>query len=84
VVGIALAVAAIGPLLFAVGKFMTLIPTIIRGFQAMKGAMAALSGPMGLLVLAIAAIVTAWITYKNKTKEATEQQQLFNESIKDS
>ena len=56
-------VAAIGPLLMILGKVMTLLPLIKVGF-------AALTGPIGLAILAIGAMTAAWIAWQHKQGQA--------------
>lgn len=70
---VALVVAAIGPLLIGIGKLlifvgqiMTFWPKIVTAFGAVKGAMLALSGPVGIVIAIITALVAAGVLlYKN-------------------
>jgi hypothetical protein len=55
IVVVAAIAAAIGPLILALGTVMTLLPAIMAGF-------AALTGPIGLTVLAVGALVAVIVT----------------------
>lgn len=60
--------AAAGPLILAFGTFATLIPTLTAGIAAIGGAFTLMTGPVGLIALAIGAIITLiirnWATVK--------------------
>lgn len=60
--------AAAGPLIAIAGTFMTMLPTLIAGVGALKVAFAALTGPIGLTVLGITAIITAVVSNWDKIK----------------
>src|SRR5690606_26811661 len=49
--------AAIGPLLTIFGTFAAMLPTIISGIAAMGTAFTVMTGPVGLVIAGIAAIV---------------------------
>jgi len=69
--------AAIGPALIALGFLSTtIIPALITGFTL-------LTGPIGLVVLAIGALAAGFVEYKNRTEAAKSAQQKFNETIVD-
>lgn len=55
IVIVAAIAAAIGPLILAIGTVISLLPTLAAGF-------AALTGPIGLTVLALAAVATVIVT----------------------
>ncbi|MCT4288190.1 tape measure protein [Elizabethkingia anophelis] len=61
-------VAAIGPVLVALGGFMTLLPAIIEGVGALGVVLTALTGPAGLVVLAIGAIIAVVVNNWGKIK----------------
>lgn len=61
-------VVAAAPLLLIIGKIITLLPTLIAGFAAVKVAIIAMTGPIGLLVAAIAAAVIAIIANWDEIK----------------
>ena len=60
--------AALGPVLVAVGAFMTFIPTIVTGIGAISTVLTALTGPIGLVVLGVGAIVAVFVTQWSKIK----------------
>lgn len=47
-----------GPLMIAIG----MIPMVTKGFVALKLVMTTLTGPIGLIILAVGALVAAWTT----------------------
>jgi hypothetical protein len=61
-------VAAIGPLLLIVGKVITIVSKLIPAVKGLGVVIGALTGPIGLTVIAIAALV-AGIIYLWKTNE---------------
>ena len=60
--------AAAGPLLVAVGGLLAMLPTLLSGLGAVKVAFAALTGPIGLVTLAIVGVVTAVVANWGKIK----------------
>ncbi|WP_407475249.1 tape measure protein [Elizabethkingia anophelis] len=60
--------AAAGPLIAAVGTFMTMLPTLIAGVEGVGAALAALTGPVGLVTIGIIGIVAAVTTNWGKIK----------------
>lgn len=60
--------AAIGPVLVAVGGFMSMLPTITAGIGAISVAFTALTGPIGLVVLGVGAIIAVFVTQWSKIK----------------
>lgn len=51
--------AALGPLLFVIGKMTAILPGIIAGVKALGAAFTFITGPIGLTILAIGAIIAA-------------------------
>ena len=85
IVVVAAVAAAAGPLLLAVGGFMSMLPTLLSGLGAVKVAFAALTGPIGLVTLAIVGVVTAVVANWSKitpylVRTANNFIQLYNES----
>lgn len=87
-------VAAIGPLLLIFGKLSAAISAVIGLFSGTGGlatAMTVLTGPIGVVIAAIAALVAAWITDFGGIREFTaeivgmisETIQLFLDTIKE-
>lgn len=79
VVGIASVAAATGPVLLIAGKLATSISSIISligGSAGLSGALTALTGPIGIVIAAGAALATAWATdfggIRDKTREVLE------------
>ena len=54
--------AALGPVLIVVGQIITAVSTILPLLPALGTAFAALTGPIGLVVAAVALLVTAFVT----------------------
>lgn len=78
-------VAAAGPLLVVIGGIMAALPTIIAGFGAFSVALTALTGPIGLVVLGIGAIIAAVVSNWDKitpylVRTANNFIELYNES----
>jgi len=68
--------AAIGPLLLAVGGLMQLVPVVVAGFAAIKGAFTALTAtlaanPFGAIAVALGAIVSVGIIATSRFTELT-------------
>lgn len=73
VVTIATVVAAIGPVLLILGKLITSVTNIIKVVNLLKPAFAALNAvmaanPVGIIIVAIAGLVTALVTLYNKNE----------------
>lgn len=67
-------VAAIGPLLLIVGKISTLIGTLIpmiSGGAGISAALTLLTGPIGIVIAAVAALAAAWATDFGGIREKT-------------
>ena len=63
---VGLVVAAIGPLLLVVGKVISFIGTIMTLAPALGAAISVLTGPIGLVIAAIAALIAIGVAiYKN-------------------
>jgi prefoldin subunit 5 len=93
-VGIALVVAAIGPLLLVLGYLMTnVIPGLITAWGAVKVAMTAVGGafgrltaimmanPLGALLTVLGLIAGALLLFKNRTREAEEAQWKLGDAV---
>ncbi|MDV3982823.1 hypothetical protein CMT48_17285 [Elizabethkingia anophelis] len=79
-------VAAIGPLLTAVGAFIQFLPTIVAGVEGVGVVLTALTGPIGLVTLGIVGIVAAVTANWGKIKPYVIDTinyfiRLYNESI---
>lgn len=59
---IALVAAAIGPVVFVIGKVITLVGTIMSILPMLGTAMTVLTGPIGLVVAAVAAVIAIGVT----------------------
>lgn len=66
ILGVAAFAAAIGPLIVTVGGFMALLPTLTAGVSGLGVAFTAMTGPIGLVVIGIAAIITAVVANWDK------------------
>lgn len=69
-------VAAIGPLLLIVGKVSTLIGTLIpliSGGAGISAALTLLTGPIGIVIAAVAALAAAWATDFGGIREKTSE-----------
>lgn len=64
--------AALGPVLFVVGKVIAFIPSLIAGFKALGAVLAVLTNPIALVVVAITALV-AWFIHAWNTNEQFRQ-----------
>lgn len=76
IVDIGLAVAAIGPVLLVAGKVVTLVSTInslIAGAGGLSAILTALTGPIGVIIAATAALVLAWTTDFGGIQEKTAE-----------
>lgn len=74
IVTIAGVVAALGPLLLIIGKLSSAIGSIISlvgGAGGLSAVLTALTGPIGIVIAAIAALVTAWVTDFGGIREKT-------------
>ena len=60
--------AALGPVLLAVGAFMSALPTILTGVGAISTALTALTGPIGLVVIGVGAVIAVFVTQWSKIK----------------
>jgi TP901 family phage tail tape measure protein len=61
--------AAAGPVLIVVGKILTIIPTLAKGFAAVKLALLAITGPIGLVIAAVGLLAAgAVLVVKNWDK----------------
>ena len=69
-------VAAIGPLLLIFGKLSTAISAVIGLFSGTGGlaaAMTVLTGPIGIVIAAVAALAAAWVTDFGGIREFTAE-----------
>lgn len=79
-------VAALGPLLVAVGGFLALLPTMIAGITAIGTGFTLLLSPIGLVTVAILGVVTAVVANWGKIKPYLDEtilsfKILYNESV---
>jgi TP901 family phage tail tape measure protein len=65
--------AAIGPVLLIVGKLISFLPTIVTAIKAVRIAMLALTGPVGLIVAGIALLATVIIKNWGAIKDFIER-----------
>lgn len=82
IVVIGMAAAAVGPILLVLGKVSGAIGSIINlisGIGGLSSALTLLSGPIGIVIAAVAALAAAWATDFGGIREATSE--IF-ESIK--
>lgn len=80
IVNVGLVAAALGPALLIGGKVVSGISSIVSLVTTLSPAIAALTGPIGLVVAALAAFALAWATDFGGIRDATAE--IF-ESIKD-
>ena len=76
IVTIAGVVAALGPLLLIIGKLSSAIGSIISlvgGAGGLSAVLTVLTGPIGIVIAAIAALVTAWVTDFGGIREKTAE-----------
>lgn len=78
-------VAAAGPLLVVIGSILAVLPSVVAGFGLFSVALTAMTGPIGLVVLGIGAIIAAVIGNWSKIKPYIEGTinnliELYNES----
>jgi len=76
IVTIAALAAAIGPLLFGLGAIISLMPILAGGF-------AAITGPIGLTILAVVALVGGLTLFMNKSKDVTDEVEKGNVKIRE-
>ncbi|RKD96787.1 phage tail tape measure protein [Marinifilum flexuosum] len=82
IVGIGLAVAAIGPLLIVVGKSVSVIASLagaIKGFMAVGGAMSAIITPIPALLLGVAAAIGAVVIAQKQWGKQSASEKLKSE-----
>lgn len=76
IVTIAGVVAALGPVLLIIGKLSSAIGSIISligGAGGLSAIITALTGPIGIVIAAVAALVTAWVTDFGGIREKTAE-----------
>lgn len=81
IVTIGLVVAAIGPLLVVIGNLVSIIGTIMTMAPAISAAFAALSGPIGLAVAAIAGLIAIGVALGQHWDEVVEWTKNLGRSI---
>ena len=79
-------VAAAGPLLAVIGSILAILPSVVAGFGLFSVALTAMTGPIGLVVLGIGAIIAAVVGNWDKIKPYIIStinyfRELYNESI---
>lgn len=68
--------AAVGPVLIVAGKIISaigIISNMIAGAGGLTGILSALTGPIGLIIAAAAALVAAWVTDFGDIQEKTQE-----------
>lgn len=65
-------VAAMGPLILAVGAFISIIPTLITGMSAIGAAFTLMTGPIGIVITALAALTAAAVYFWDDIKKPVE------------
>ena len=76
IVTIAGVVAALGPVLLIIGKLSSAIGSIIgliSGAGGLSAIITALTGPLGIVIAAVAALTTAWVTNFGGIRDATAE-----------
>jgi len=73
VVVVAALAASIGPLLLGIGSIISIIPTLTAGLAAVKFALAAISGPVGIVIAAVTALAIAIISNWDTIKETVQK-----------
>ena len=76
IVTIAGVVAALGPVLLIIGKLSSAIGSIIGligGAGGLSAIITALTGPLGIVIAAVAALTTAWVTNFGGIRDATAE-----------
>lgn len=61
--------AAIGPVLSAVGTAIDIMPKLTEGFGLVKGAVTALTGPVGIVIAVVAALVAGFLYLWNTNED---------------
>lgn len=82
IVKVGLVAAAIGPLLLIIGKVITTVGTIMSILPALGGAFAALTGPVGIAIAAIAAVIAIGVTLFKHWDEIKAAAAVVGEKIK--
>ncbi|MCI5680179.1 MAG: phage tail tape measure protein [Bacteroidales bacterium] len=90
IVTIALLVAALGPILVIVGQLitsvgtiLTLVPKLVSGFGMVKAAVAAIGGPVTIIIAIITALVMKFIHAYNTSEEFRNKVNGAFQSVKD-
>ncbi|MDE5507768.1 tape measure protein [Elizabethkingia meningoseptica] len=73
IIGFAGVVSAIGPLLTVLGSLISLFPTLIAGAEGLAIAFSAMTGPVGLVIIAIAGLAAAYLTLRDNTKTSEDR-----------
>lgn len=73
IVTIAAIAAAIGPVLIILGKLIFAVGMVVKLFSAFGGAATLLTGPIGIIIAAVGALVAAWVTDFEGMREKTHE-----------
>ncbi|WP_395762350.1 tape measure protein [Elizabethkingia anophelis] len=73
IIGFAGVVVAIGPFLTILGSLISLIPTLIAGLEGIGVAFSVMTGPIGLVTIAIVGLAAAYLTLRDNTKTSEDR-----------
>lgn len=73
IVTIGLVAAAVGPVLMIIGQIATGIGSVISLISAIGPALSVITGPIGIVIAAVVALVAAWTTNFGGIRDATSE-----------